>query len=649
MFFVRLLAALLVLTSFQSASETPIFSPLPEWVAVTHSLPDKPIPDKGDQQYLLVDKQLNLTGPSPTSYKRVVVKALSLKGAATSSKISIEHVPDYQHVEIHSLSVFRDGVERVLPDSASIVVATVVHDRRSHLYSNKKRIDIALKDIRPGDIIDYSYTITGNNPVYGNYFDRHISVGWNAKVAESRSRILMPDTSNILVSNPQQKAKGKLNILTSEGLIEYSYVELDGHYDYHESEQPAWYDPYPYLHVTNFQTWQDIVDWALPLYTFNDDRSSAAIAADIKGRKAEDPEAQLVEAIHYAQNKVSHLGQQHKLDSHSPSAPDEVIHQGFGDNKEKALLMVALLRQLGAKATPALVSEHWKGTVRLRPVSPSSFDHVIVKLEHQGKTWWIDPTYTHQGSKLDTMAMSDHVLALVLEPGINNLETVPILRPDIPHQVIQNFIVNRADRDSYLSVTTQLKGREAERWRKYLSSTSEITLSDHYEKYYARHFKELAVLSPLTIADDTNANLIEIKESYIIKDLWQVKDNLYHFMVAGDIVDDFLITPRSSSRKTPFRYGHDGKVLQKIQLSLPDDWEVKPIEHTLNNPFFEYHSILQSMDDVKNKVPGKIFIEADYSYRSKARHVAPGQLNNYIKQVKLAWESSEYEFVYPVN
>ncbi|RXJ72287.1 transglutaminase [Veronia nyctiphanis] len=645
----RFYVIVLAFFSAVTLADTPLYSPTPDWVGPHSTLSIPETTPAGDRQYLLVETQLNLTTETPSQFKRIAFKALTAKGAKKATTLSIDFVPAHEVLSVHTVTVTRNGEIQNRQDKASIVVASIPQKRESHLYVQKQRLKLTLTDVQQGDIIDYSYSITGKNPVYGNKYDQNIRVGWPVKVEQSTVRILVPEASNLVVNNTDQKAKGTFNFNQQDGITTYLYEERQGQYGHGESQQPLWYDPYPVLHVSNFQSWQDIVDWALPTFSLNGDRSTAAIASDIAARKADNKEAQIVEAIHYAQHRIQHLGKDHALDSHPPSNPDDVIHQGFGDNKEKALLMVALLRQIGVSATPALVSDQWKGALRSRPVSTSSFDHVIVKIEHMGKAWWIDPLSTHQSSKLDTLAQSDHVLALVLKQGNNALESVPISGPDVLHEVTQNFIINKADRDSFLTVTTLMRGKEAEKWRHYLHSTPPIEVSKLFSSYYSRHFNELAVLNPIKISDDKAANQIEIIESYIIRDLWQQKESLYHLTIAGDIVDDFLVRPKKTSRKTPFHFGTDGKIVQRVQLSLPEEWQIEPVEHQISNPFFEYRSALKPMNRAGTNVPGKTYIEADYHYQAKTRYVPPARLKEYLAQIDLAWKNSEYEFVYPVN
>ncbi len=76
---------------------------------------------------------------------------------------------------------------------------------------------------------------------------------------------------------------------------------------------------------------------------------------------------------------------------HIPFALDEIEHRGYGDCKDLAVLLAAMLRAAGIEAEPALVA---RGTVAPDVLLPglSAPNHAIVRARVQGETWWLDPT-----------------------------------------------------------------------------------------------------------------------------------------------------------------------------------------------------------------------------------------------------------------
>jgi transglutaminase-like putative cysteine protease len=76
--------------------------------------------------------------------------------------------------------------------------------------------------------------------------------------------------------------------------------------------------------------------------------------------------------------------------SNVPWSPAETVRRGFGDCKDMALLMVALLRQAGIRAEVALLAAG--PGVDVDPDLPGmgAFDHAIVRARLDGRDVWID-------------------------------------------------------------------------------------------------------------------------------------------------------------------------------------------------------------------------------------------------------------------
>jgi|GEM_PF-6524895 len=93
-----------------------------------------------------------------------------------------------------------------------------------------------------------------------------------------------------------------------------------------------------------------------------------------------------VQGLHYS---AEHVDYGHGV---KPNPPETVIKRGFGDCKDKAILLVVMLRALGLEADPVLVLTREAGLVD--PDFPSNeFNHMIVRaVTADKKAIWIDGT-----------------------------------------------------------------------------------------------------------------------------------------------------------------------------------------------------------------------------------------------------------------
>jgi hypothetical protein len=78
-----------------------------------------------------------------------------------------------------------------------------------------------------------------------------------------------------------------------------------------------------------------------------------------------------------------------------PHFVDEIDGAGYGDCKDKAALLVSLLRAVGVSAYPALVLPSQHGKVEKELFDPAHFNHMIVFVQGSERSYWLDPTARH--------------------------------------------------------------------------------------------------------------------------------------------------------------------------------------------------------------------------------------------------------------
>ena len=127
-------------------------------------------------------------------------------------------------------------------------------DLDSYLYYGEQTAHLILPDVRVGDVLEYSYTLKGANPVFqGRYADTY-KTGWSVPVQQSYLSILSrPDLPLY------QSAEGGAQPLTKtrQGeLVRYQQQQTNLPEYTPEQDTPEWHLSYPYLFVSEYQNWQ---------------------------------------------------------------------------------------------------------------------------------------------------------------------------------------------------------------------------------------------------------------------------------------------------------------------------------------------------------------------------------------------------------
>ena len=166
-----------------------------------------------------------------------------------------------------------------------------------------------------------------------------------------------------------------------------------------------------------------------------------------------------------------------------PRSFEEIKKTQYGDCKDFSILLVAVLKELGYEAHPALV---YRGAYGLPlfydfPME-SSFNHAIVYVKEKGKSFFFDPTNSHSYVDSPLYDISGRK-ALVLDPKKVFLEEIPENAPEKSKKVIQiDVTVGEGSlpwlahvkesfyKVSALSAAFNLKGRSEEQAKHYFAN-----------------------------------------------------------------------------------------------------------------------------------------------------------------------------------
>src|SRR5262245_16355938 len=93
----------------------------------------------------------------------------------------------------------------------------------------------------------------------------------------------------------------------------------------------------------------------------------------------------------YARRQVRYVAVEVGIGGYRPNPPQQVMERLWGDCKDKALLLIDLLREAGVEAYPALIRLDPEGRVDREFPSPYEFNHMIVAVPAAGLALGDDP------------------------------------------------------------------------------------------------------------------------------------------------------------------------------------------------------------------------------------------------------------------
>ena len=596
--------------------------------------------------YLLADDQLKVDDTGKTaSYAHFAELVVNQEGLEEVSQINVDYDPSYQKIVLNSLVIRRGGRSIDKTETATISILRRESGLEEQMYDGHLTANIIVDDVRVGDIVEYSYTRIGANPIYKGVFNYDRYVEWNMPVHYQGIRVLWGKPEPLHVKELNTDA-----VITEKKLGRFKAYSLelrDTPARHVDSQVPRWFQPYGIVYFHEAGSWSDIASWAAALYdnVIGGGEEIRQIAKRIEDN-ASTPEAKAVAALGYVQSNIRYLGIEMGTGSHAPSPAEETLKRRYGDCKDKAVLFISVLRALGIKAEPALVNTDIGRHVAEMPPMMNAFDHVIVKVVLGGKTYWLDPTRSHQIGKLENIYQPDYGYALVVDRKTRSLE--PMKNTGHFSRTVINDVFDLtkgAGQDVLFESSTNYYGYAAEKHRFDLASESITNLQKQYLDFYSTYYPDIKVLMNFQSADDQKSGVVSQKEKYLIKNFWKKndKDKAYtaEFYVNSFAFD--LSKPEQLKRNAPYRLSHPIETEHTITVKLADaDWSFPDEKSIVDNPYFSVKS------DINYDGASRV-LTLHYTYKSKTDHVPADGIDSYVKQSDKALDLLEYGIVKPYD
>ena len=397
--------------------------PIPPWVETVA------IPEPGEIKPIIVrlaDTQW-LVGDTPVVHLHRAVMVNDAASLTSAGQLSIPFNPQYQRLQLHAIHVLRADKSEDRTTSSTIRFLQRETGLERGVYSGIVTVSILVNDLRVGDTIEVAYSLSGQNPVFGGKFVS--SVVWDQAYPTLLRRMVFtyPAARKInwrLIGDTRAKPLVPEE-LAHDGMRSLRFEEKSIPDTVIERFVPSDYSAFRVMQFSEFSGWNDVVSWANDLFQANDvtDDEFQKVVEKLRGLPGN--EQRVAAALEFVQSEIRYFSVALGESSHRPTAPNIVLQRRYGDCKDKSLLLISLLKALGIPSEPVLLDAlRRKAPAKLLP-SPAAFDHAIVRVEVDGKVFYLDPTRLGQHGRLDRMGQShEGADVLVIAPGTRELATI---------------------------------------------------------------------------------------------------------------------------------------------------------------------------------------------------------------------------------
>ncbi len=516
---------------------------------------------------LLLDRQY-LAG-THEAYQRSVQRLETMHAVQHASQWRLTFDPATQHVVIHGLRIWRQGVvtEHAAPERFRLLQREENLERL--MLDGSVTLVVLLDDVRAGDVLDASFTVHTTPRLFRENFSVFAAVPdamplgeFHLSVRFPAGRVMQWNSSDSGFIQEAREWEGESEWLWSIKNLEPATLEPG---------MPSWHLPTHWLQVSDCQSWGEVAtELSAAWHEQADDAELARLTSEIAAATP-DLKERAERTIALVQDEIRYLSMNIELGGQIPSPPGEVLRQRFGDCKDKSFLLAHLLRGFGIPARPVLVSMALRRDVgRLLPTA-AAFDHCIVEYDIDGHRRWVDVTLPQQGGGALGRQVPDYGIGLPVSTETTGLAHVPADMPrDDRYTLRETFSPDTSGGTSVLKVIVTARGLSADQLRHSFVNEGADAVAQSREAFYRQLYRGLTRLGSILWRDDRAANEFTIAETFEIPDFVFAGQNpaLRFFECHAHLLRSMLALPATLTRTYP------------LEFSLPDQ-----IEHWIDVDF----------------------------------------------------------------
>jgi tetratricopeptide (TPR) repeat protein len=363
------------------------------------------------------------------------IRVQSEAGVQQWGQIQVGYNSANERVEISYVRVVKaDGsIVKAGDDAVQDISAPV--EREAPVYTDYRQKHITVPGLRPGEILEYDIVTVIHTPLAANQFWTEYDFDKNNIMLDEEVDVDVPADRPIKMKN-KPGLDPKITDANGRRIYHWASSHLEREDDKDKADKDKKKkkknadEERPDIQLTTFVSWEQIGRWYASL-----DKDRRAPSPEVRAKAEEltkgiskDNELDKVQALYdYVAKNFRYVSLSLGLGRYQPHAASDVLHNQYGDCKDKHTLLASLLEAEGLHASSVLINSSRK----LDPdvPSPSQFDHVITMLPMGKEEVWMDTTSEVAPFRLLAYTLRNKLALVIPVDGTPHLENTPAGTP----------------------------------------------------------------------------------------------------------------------------------------------------------------------------------------------------------------------------
>ena len=372
------------------------------------------------------------------------IKVQSEAGVQQWGQVVVGYNSANEKIEIPSVRVLKADGSVVAAPEDSVQDLSAPIEREAPVYTDYRQKHITVPGLRPGEVLEYNIVTIIHTPLAANNFWMEHEFQKRGIVLNEQLEVNIPqDRAVKLKTKPENEAKitqenGRRVYRWASAHLEKEDADEDDDTKKKKKKKAPSDEPEPpAVQMTTFASWEEVGRWYASL-----EKDRRTPSADVKAKsdaltKEAKTDTEKIEALYdFVAKNFRYVSLSLGLGRYQPHAAADVLHNQYGDCKDKHTLLASLLEAQGIHASSVLINSSRK----LDPdvPSPSQFDHVITMVPLDKEKVWVDTTTEVAPFRLLSFNLRKKDALVVPAQGPAHLEETPAGTP-MPNSQLQEI------------------------------------------------------------------------------------------------------------------------------------------------------------------------------------------------------------------
>ncbi|HZQ67863.1 MAG TPA: DUF3857 domain-containing protein [Terriglobales bacterium] len=386
---------------------------------------------------------------------RARIKVQSEAGVEQWGQLVFGYNSANEKVDIPYVRVLKADGSTVSAPEDSVQDLSAPIEREAPVYTDYRQKHITVPGLRPGEELEYDIVSTIHTPLGPGQFWMEHTFLKNEIVLDEQLELNVPRDRRLEVKN-QPGFEPKITEVSGRKIYLWNSSHRVREDEAGEKKKARKEPEPPSVQMTTFANWEDLGRWYAGL---EKDRRQPTDeirkkAAELTAGKTTDLDK--ISALYdFVATNFRYISLSFGVGRYQPHSASDVLHNQYGDCKDKHTLLAALLEASGYHASSVLINSNRKLDVFVP--SPSQFDHVISLVPLAKEEVWMDTTTEVAPFRLLSPSLRKKEALVVPANGTPHLEETPADPPmhNIQIQDLDGKVNELGKLDLHVKVTVR--------------------------------------------------------------------------------------------------------------------------------------------------------------------------------------------------